>query len=149
MILISAAIMPAVRVVGGSMEPALKKDEKLLLLRSAHPQRGEIWAFSMEERILLRRVIGLEGDEVDLDERGNVWVNGQLLKKTGKHMNPVNGCDVEFPCTVPEDAVFVLGEDREHALDSRSHAVGFVPQNKLMGKVVFRIWPHERIGVPK
>lgn len=148
-VLLFAAVMPMVRVVGSSMEPVLKKDEILLTVRSVRPKRGEIWAFSQQDRILLRRVIGLAGDEIDLDETGAVWVNGILWEQEGKREKPGGECDIEFPCTVPKGTVFVLGDDREHSIDSRSEAVGFVPRDKLIGRVILRVWPWERMGVPK
>lgn len=76
-------------------------------------------------------------------------MNSELVEQEEKSAYLGQECDVKFPCTVPEGTVFVLGDDWEHSLDSRSSALGFVPKEKLLGRVIFRIWPWARMGVLK
>ena len=83
---------------------------------------------------------------MDIDEEGNVTVNGQTLSEpyvTGKTLGE---CDLTFPYSVPKDEFFVLGDNRSQSVDSRNTALGPVTQDLIVGKLLFRVWPFTVIG---
>jgi signal peptidase I len=135
--LISARIL----VDGASMEPTLETGERVIVNRLSYkfgsPMQGDIIVFHpppnpSEEYI--KRVIGLPGDTVQV-KNGSVYVNGQLLQE--------NYLDVKTNYTgtwqVPEDQLFVLGDNRNNSSDS--HNWGFVPMDYVVGKAILVYWP--------
>lgn len=91
---------------------------------------------------LIKRVIGLPGDEVDIDfVSGVVYVNGNALDEPYAAEPTFMRGDIHFPLVVPEGKVFVMGDNRNDSWDSRFSEVGFVDEHYLMGKAVLRIFP--------
>lgn len=94
----------------------------------------------------MKRVIGVAGDQIEINGDGDVYVNGELLAEpyvTEKHLGK---CELEFPYKVPKEMVFVLGDNRAVSIDSRIRAVGCVEKDQIAGRAVFRAWPLARIG---
>lgn len=144
----------AVRVVavsGNSMEPTLSWNDRLLIQSSFYtPQRGDVvvldgyidWG-----KPLVKRVIGCEGDVVEVDgEAGCVYVNGELLDEPYIAETTVAEGDVSYPLTVPEGCIFVMGDNRNHSTDSRYSGVGCVDSRDVLGRVLLRIFPVSEIG---
>jgi signal peptidase I len=91
---------------------------------------------------LVKRIIGVEGDEVDIKD-GSVYINGVKLEEP--YANGVTEEKlVELPITVEKNEVFVLGDNREVSTDSR--ALGPINKNQVAGKVVFRVYPFKQMG---
>ena len=132
---------------GSSMTPALYEGNFVVAVRYAMPKRGDIVAFYSNDRVLVKRVIALEGEQVDIDREGMVYIDGSLLEESYVEKLSYGGCDISFPFQVPEGSLFVLGDHRSISVDSRSSAVGCVEEGQLIGKVIFRIWPLDRIGL--
>ena len=139
-ILISTLFMPVIQVSGDSMEPALKNGDILLLIKTKSFDSGDLCCISWQNKMLLKRVIGLAGDEINMDSEGNVYVNGKQLDEPYAEGKSLGECDVQFPLTVPPDSIFVLGDKRETSIDSRSSAIGCVEKDQIVGRVLFRIW---------
>ncbi|MBR4554866.1 MAG: signal peptidase I [Ruminococcus sp.] len=139
-ILISTLLMPVIQVSGDSMEPALNNGDVLLLIRTKSFESGDLCCISWQNKMLLKRVIGLAGDEINMDSEGNVFVNGKLLDEPYAVDKSLGECDVKFPLTVPPDSIFVLGDKRETSVDSRSTAIGCVDKEQIVGRVLFKIW---------
>lgn len=144
--LVMTRILILLQVNGNSMAPALEDAEIVVLHQTKEVEPGDIIGFYYGGKILLKRVIGSAGDEIDMDGDGNIYVNGVILdepyvseKKQGKY-------DQEFPYRVPENMVFVLGDNRAVSLDSRVRSIGCVEDGQIVGKAVFRAWPFGRIG---
>lgn len=144
--LVMTRVLILLQVNGNSMAPALEDAEIVILHQTKEVEPGDIIGFYYGGKILLKRVVGSAGDEIDMDEDGNIYVNGVILdepyvseKKQGKY-------DQEFPYRVPENMVFVLGDNRAVSLDSRVKSIGCVEDGQIVGKAVFRAWPFGRIG---
>ena len=103
--------------------------------------------FTYQNKLLIKRVIGQPGDKINIDENGNVFVNDELLQEpyvTGKALGE---CDISFPCYVTDNHYFVLGDQRATSIDSRSSVIGLVSEEYIVGKIFFRIWPMEGLGL--
>lgn len=141
-VLIAVFFVSVLRVRGDSMSPNLNENELVVSFRTTRFQPGEIVAFYYGPSILLKRVIGSPGDIIEIDDAGNVYVNGQMLEEsylTEKHRGDYS--DIEYPYQVPEKRYFVLGDNRKESIDSRSYEIGTVTSDQIVGKVLLRIWP--------
>lgn len=140
-VLVSTLFLPVIQVSGNSMEPTLSDGDVLVLLKSKHYERSQLCCISWQNKMLLKRIIGLPGDVVSIDIQGNVSVNGVLLDEPYVSDKTLGECDVTFPCQVPEGKVFVLGDHRSTSIDSRSSEIGCVDQDQIVGFVLFQVWP--------
>lgn len=140
-VLVSTLFLPVIQVSGNSMEPTLSDGDVLVLLKSKHYERSQLCCISWQNKMLLKRIIGLPGDVVSIDIEGNVSVNGALLDEPYVSDKTLGECDVTFPCQVPEGKVFVLGDHRSTSIDSRSSEIGCVDQDQIVGFVLFQVWP--------
>ncbi|MBR6669911.1 MAG: signal peptidase I [Ruminococcus sp.] len=144
-VLAAMLFFPIFRVTGSSMEPSLKSDEIIICLKTSKFETGDIVAFYYNNKILLKRVIGSSGDTIDIDDDGNVFVNGCEIYEPYISKKSKGKCDIEFPYQVPDNRIFVMGDNRETSVDSRSTTVGCIADEYILGKVFFRIWPLNKI----
>lgn len=145
-VLVATLFLPVLRIYGSSMTPTLTSDDIVLSVKSSSLKRGDIIAFYYNNKILVKRVIAQEGEWVDIDENGNVFVNSQFLQEPYLMEKSLGECDIELPYQVPEGRIFVMGDHRSVSSDSRSMAVGCVAEEQVVGKLVFRIWPLTQFG---
>ena len=136
---------PVLQVTGDSMEPGLREGNLILTRKTDHLKTGDICGFYYNNELLLKRVIGVPGDMVDIDAEGNVSVNGQILNEPYVLQKALGKSDVSFPLLVPEDCYFVMGDNREVSIDSRSSIIGCVNQEQIEGKVILKLWPPGRV----
>ena len=139
-VLVSTLFLPVIQVSGDSMEPTLKDGDILLLIKTKDFDRGDLCCISWHNKMLLKRVIGLPGDRIDIDSDGVVSVNGEVLDEPYASDKSLGECDVQFPLTVPENSLFVLGDKRATSVDSRSSAIGCVDREQIIGRVLFTLW---------
>ena len=139
-VLVSTLFFPVVQVAGSSMEPSLRDGDILVLVKSDKVTYGEMCCVSWQNKTLLKRVIGLSGDVINMDDDGNVYVNGELLEEPYVEDKELGQCEIDFPYQVPEDKVFILGDQRGSSVDSRSSAIGCVERDQTIGRVLFRVW---------
>ena len=97
-------------------------------------------------KVLVKRIIGCPGDWVNIDTDGNVYINGELLDEPYVGEKALGECTVELPFQVPEEKYFVMGDDRPISLDSRSEAIGAVAVDQIIGKIMCRLWPLDKLG---
>jgi signal peptidase I len=143
--LIFALAFRAVGVSGTSMVPTLSDGDWLAVTAvTTDLRRGDIVVVTQPwERAIpiIKRVIGLPGDTVDIDfDNGFVYVNGEKLTEPYIAEPTHEYYDVEFPVTVPEGHLFVMGDNRNVSLDSRSSKVGFADKRFVLGKAFFRLF---------
>ena len=137
-VLVSTLFLPVIQVSGDSMEPTLKDGD--ILIKTKSFDRGDLCCISWHNKMLLKRVIGLPGDRIDIDSDGVVSVNGEVLDEPYASDKSLGECDVQFPLTVPENSLFVLGDKRATSVDSRSSAIGCVDREQIVGRVLFTLW---------
>jgi signal peptidase I len=145
-VLIATLVMPVLQISGTSMEPTLKNGEIVVLVKTHKLNHGDLCGFYYSNKILIKRVIGLPGDVIVIDNDGNVYVNGAMLEEPYVTEKMLGDCDLEFPFTVPEQSYFVLGDQRSNSVDSRSSVIGTISQDDIIGKVFFRVWPLSDFG---
>ena len=145
-ILIATLILPVLRVTGTSMEPTLEDGAVIAASRNSSFKQGDIIAFYYNNKILLKRVIALEGDWIEIDAEGNVRVNGTDLYEPYLSEKSLGECDIEFPYQVPDGRIFVMGDNRATSVDSRSSKIGCVAEEMIIGKVIFCVWPFSEFG---
>ena len=144
-VLIATLILPVLQIEGSSMEPTLVNGDIVLLTKSTKFDRGELCGFSWNNKLLIKRVIGIPGDWIEIDTDGTVYLNGEKLDEPYAEQLSVGECDLEFPYQVPQEQYFVLGDMRESSIDSRNTLIGCVAKEQIVGKVFFRIWPFSSI----
>ena len=145
-VLISNLLLPILRIYGSSMTPTLVNGNIVAAVRSGTYQRGDIIAFYYNNKILVKRVIGMPGEWVDMDESGTVTIDGEPLEEPYLTEKALGECDIELPYQVPEGRYFVMGDHRSVSSDSRSSQVGCVSEEQIVGKLLFRLWPLDEIG---
>lgn len=153
MLLFSLVLRPAA-VIGNSMLPSFSGGDRVACIHSfSGYERGDVIIIShatRKDESIIKRVIAVGGDTVDIDfYKGTVSVNGQVLDEPYVSTPTNLSYDMTFPVTVPEGKLFVLGDNRNDSLDSRSTDIGFINENKILGKVVFRFYPFDRIKIIK
>ncbi|CDE11734.1 signal peptidase I [Ruminococcus sp. CAG:330] len=146
-VLVSMLFLPVLRVTGTSMTPTLQNDELVVCRKRGTFQSGDIIAFYFNNKILLKRVIGVAGDIIDIDDSGTVYVNGEALEEPYLNEKALGECDIELPYQVPDERIFVMGDHRSTSVDSRSTAVGCVAEEAVVGKVILRVWPVKQFEV--
>ncbi len=140
-VLIATLILPVLQIEGKSMEPTLVNGDIVLLTKTVNFDRGELCGFSWNNKLLIKRVIGVPGDWIEIDTDGTVYLNGEKLEEPYAQQLAVGECDLEFPYQVPQEQYFVLGDMRESSIDSRNTLIGCVEKDQIVGRVFFRIWP--------
>jgi len=145
-ILVAMLFLPVLRIYGQSMNATLSSGELVVSVKGAKFETGDIVAFYYNNNILVKRVIANSGDWVDIDLDGNVYVNQQKIEEPYLDEKAFGEPDIDFPYQVPDERVFVLGDNRAVSIDSRHTAVGCVTSEQIVGKIVFRVWPLTRLG---
>ncbi len=145
-VLISMLFLPVLRVTGTSMAPTLMNDELVICSKRSNFKSGDVVAFYFNNKILLKRVIGIAGDVIDIKEDGTVYLNGKVLDEPYLTEKAFGECDIELPYQVPDNRIFVMGDHRSVSVDSRSTTVGCVADEYIIGRVILRIWPFGDVG---
>ena len=145
-VLIATLVLPVLQIEGTSMEPALSNGDIVLLAKTTRFNRGDLCAFTWNNKLLVKRVVALPGDWIEIDTDGTVYLNGDKLDEPYVEHKALGECDLEFPFQVPQEQYFVVGDMRESSIDSRNTVIGCIPKDQIVGKVFLRIWPFKKIN---
>lgn len=145
-ILTAMLFLPVLRIYGESMNNTLHSGELVVSVKNAHFETGDVIAFYYNNNILVKRVIATSGQWVDIDLKGDVYVDNQLIDEPYLEEKSFGEPDIDFPYQVPDERIFVLGDNRAVSVDSRNLAVGCVTSEQVVGRIVFRVWPLSKLG---
>lgn len=145
-VLVATLLLPVLRIYGTSMTPSLQEGDIVVSVKETSFDRGDVICFYYNNKILVKRVIAFEGEWVNIDEEGNVYVNGKLLDEPYIQEKALGECDIQLPYQVPDGRVFVMGDHRATSVDSRSTTVGCVFEEQVVGRILFRVWPLKGFG---
>ena len=159
-ILIFTFVLRTVVVVGDSMNPNFTDKDRLIITHiNNEPQKGDILVMNSHglKETIIKRCIGTEGDKIRIDYNNNtVTVNGEEISNdyiNGAMIDKVYSFNQKFVVDagvyeyeVPENKIFVMGDNRNNSADSRRYEVGFIDESDILGKVVLRIYPFDVIG---
>ena len=141
------------QVQGSSMEPKLSSEDNLIVDKISYrfhdPERFDIVVFPFryeENTFYIKRVIGLPGETVRIDEKGNILINGEILEESyGKEVIQSPGRAYE-DIVLADDEYFLMGDNRNNSTDSRDPSVGNVRRDEIVGRAWLRIWPLDQVG---
>lgn len=147
-VLAATMMFPVLRIYGNSMTPTLEEGNIVAALKSTDYERGDLIAFYYNNKILVKRVIALPGEWVNIDDKGRVYINDILQEEEylAEGEKDMGECDIELPYQVPEGKVFVMGDHRSVSIDSRSSTIGCVSEEQVVGRLLFKIWPFTGAG---
>lgn len=151
--LIVKYIAVRVEVIGPSMEPTLESGDNLIVEKLSYhfkePERFDVIVFPYkhEERTnYIKRIIGLPGEEIRIDEYGYIYINGEYLPESyGKEVMKDPGMASQT-IYLADDEYFVLGDNRNNSSDSRSVSVGNIKKDDIIGRAWITIWPFSEFG---
>ena len=144
------------QVLGSSMEPKLSSEDNLIVdkitYRFHEPERYDIIVFPYryeENTFYIKRIIGLPGETVKIDEEGNILIDGEVLQENyGKEVIKSPGRAYE-EIQLADDEYFVMGDNRNNSTDSRDPSVGNITREEIIGRAWLRIWPLDKFGLIK
>lgn len=146
------------QVDGASMETTLSDGDNLIVdkitYRFEDPKRFDIIVFPFqyqENTFYIKRIIGLPGEVVQIDEKGTIYINGEVLEESyGREIiKPENVGIASEPIVLGEDEYFVMGDNRNNSTDSRTEIVGNIHRDEIVGRAWLRIWPFSEFGILK
>lgn len=146
-VLIATLVLPVLQIEGTSMEPTLQNGDVVLLMKTTRFNHGDLCGFTWNNKLLIKRVVGVPGDWIEIDTDGTVYLNGEKLDEPYVQQKAFGECDLEFPFQVPQEQYFVIGDMRESSIDSRNTMIGCIPKDQIVGKVFLRVWPFKSISV--
>ena len=145
-VLVATIWMPVLQIYGASMAPTLDEGDIVISVKGSDFAPGDLVAFYMGNKILVKRCIAGPGQWVDIDADGNVYVDGELLDEPYLTEKALGDCDIALHYQVPDNRYFCMGDHRSTSVDSRSTTVGCVSDEQIVGKIVFRVWPLPDFG---
>lgn len=133
-----------VGVVGNSMLPNLHSGDWLMISQyTPVVKNGDIVVITQPNEAgenIVKRVIATGGQTIDIDfNYGYVFVDGIILQEDYINNETTDKADIEFPITIPQGYVFVMGDNRQDSTDSRSSYIGLIREEYILGKAVYNV----------
>ena len=153
-IIIFLFLFRVVNVDGSSMVPTLTDSDKIVISRLAGNYKyGDIVVLTkiaFSEESIVKRVSATEGQTIDIDiDNGTVTVDGKVLDEPYIAEKTKKKLDFQGPVTVPEGCIFCMGDNRNGSTDSRRDTIGMIDTRCVLGRVVLRLWPLNKLGAVK
>lgn len=148
-VLVATLWMPVLKIYGSSMDPTLENGQIVVSIKTKKLKSGDVGAFWQGNKLLVKRVIASPGQKVDIDVNGKVFVDGKAISESYLDSESLGNTDIDFPHQVEESRWFCMGDNRESSIDSRSAVIGDVSKEQIEGKVLFSVWPLNKIGIVK
>lgn len=148
-VLVATLWMPVLKIYGSSMDPTLENGQIVVSIKTKKLKSGDVVAFWQGNKLLVKRVIASPGQKVDIDVNGKVFVDGKAISETYLDSESLGNTDIDFPHQVEESRWFCMGDNRESSIDSRSAVIGDILKEQIEGKVLFSVWPLNKIGIVK
>ena len=148
-VLVATLWMPVLKIYGSSMDPTLENGQIVVSIKTKKLKSGDVVAFWQGNKLLVKRVIASPGQKVDIDVNGKVFVDGKAISETYLDSESLGNTDIDFPHQVEESRWFCMGDNRESSIDSRSAVIGDVSKEQSECKVLFSVWPLNKIGIVK
>ena len=145
-VLVATIWMPVLQIYGSSMTPTLSEGDIVVCFKTSDIKRGDLVAFYLGNKLLVKRCVALPGQTVDIDGDGNVTLDGVPLDEPYVTEKSLGDCNIELPYQVPDNRYFCMGDHRKTSVDSRNTAVGCVTEEQIVGKIAFRVWPLSGFG---
>lgn len=145
-VLVATIWMPVLQIYGSSMTPTLSEGDIVVCFKTSDIKRGDLVAFYLGNKLLVKRCVALPGQTVDIDGDGNVTLDSVPLDEPYVTEKSLGDCNIELPYQVPDNRYFCMGDHRKTSVDSRNTAVGCVTGEQIVGKIVFRVWPLSGFG---
>ncbi|MBO5030600.1 MAG: signal peptidase I [Lachnospiraceae bacterium] len=144
------------QVSGSSMETTLSNEDHLIVdkisYRFKDPERFDIIVFPFQydkDTYYIKRIIGMPGETVQIDEKGNIYIDGEILEESYGREVIQNAGRASEPIQLGEDEYFVMGDNRNNSSDSRDPSVGNIHRKDIIGRAFIRIWPLSKFGILK
>lgn len=128
-----------------SMEPTLYRKDIAITMKTSNIKQNDIVAFRCNNKILVKRVIACEGDFIDIDDEGAVYINSKKINEPYVLNKSYGECNIKLPQQIPENQVFVLGDNRSDSIDSRNLSIGSISKNQIIGKLIYNFQLRKKI----
>ena len=148
-VLVATLWMPVLKIYGSSMDPTLENGQIVVSIKTKKLKSGDVVAFWQGNKLLVKRVIASPGQKVDIDVNGKVFVDGKAISESYLDSESLGNTDIDFPHQVEESRWFCMGDNRESSIDSSSAVIGDISKEHIEGKVLFSVWPLNKIGIVK
>ena len=145
-VLVATLWMPVLQIYGSSMTPTLSEGEIVVSLKSKNFTLGDVVGFWYGNKLLVKRVIAGPGDWVDIDADGYVYINGEQLDEPYVYERAFGDCNISLPYQVGDERYFLMGDHRSTSSDSRNALIGCIPEEQIVGRIVWRVWPFASFG---
>ncbi len=129
-------IFSVVQYYGDGMQPSLQDRQVLIVLQTQKVEQGDVVAFYYNNKVLVRRIICGGGTSIEISDEGTVTVDGYPLEEPYVTQPALGQSNISYPHTVPHEEYFVMGDNREIAMDSRLEEIGTIPADRIIGKVM-------------
>lgn len=148
-VLVAVLFMPVLRIYGSSMTPTLEEGEIVVSFKTKNVKQGDVVGVYYGSKLLIKRCIAVGNQWVNITDDGDVYVDGEIVEEPYVSEKSLGQCDISMPYQVPENTIFVLGDNRETSVDSRMSTLGCIDKEEVVGKIVFRVWPLNKFGAIK